>query len=193
MHGSTGWLDSDPAFDYYLVYSSSDFTRTAGSANLAAPSYQQVTSSRTASGNVYGATKPYSSNVSCSTALSVGVSAGPFSATVTPSLCSGYSVTRPSVGPTAASWYAAKAGGVPHMQSTFYQKVPQGTVPIFTVNFYRPTYTHVWYANLYWKETSGSAKWTAIMLSSRSTGAAAGTHPAAAPRRPAAWVRRALA
>jgi hypothetical protein len=155
--------DSDPYFDYYLVYGVSSYSRSAGSANLAAPAYQQLDSSRSASGGVYGATKSYTSNVSCNSSLSVGVSAGPFSATVTPSLCSGYSVSRYYSGPSGNGWKATKVGGVKSLQSTFYQKVPQGTKPIFTVNFIRPTYRHVWYGNLYWKETAGSAKWTAIL------------------------------
>lgn len=155
--------DSDPYYDYYLVYASSDYSRSAGSASLAAPAYQQLDSNRAASGNVFGSTKSYTSNASCETAFSVGVSAGPFSAQVTPKVCSGYTVSRYYSGASGAGWYAAKVGGVSDMQSTFYQKVPQGTTPIFTVNFFRPTYQHVWYADLYWKETAGSAKWTAIL------------------------------
>jgi hypothetical protein len=155
--------DSDPYYDYYLVYGSSDYSRSAGSASLSAPAYQQLNSNRAASGNVFGSTKSYTSNSSCSSSFQVGVSAGPFSASVTPTVCSGYTVSRYYNGASGAGWHAAKVGGVSDMQSTFYQKVPQGTAPIFTVNFYRPTYQHLWYANLYWKETAGSTKWTAIL------------------------------
>jgi hypothetical protein len=155
--------DSDKQYDYYLVYASSDYNRSAGTASLGAPAYQYLDSSTSASGGVYGATKSYTSNKSCSQSFAVGVSAGPFSADVTPTVCSGYSVTRSYYGASGAGWTAPKVGGVGDLQSTFYQKVPAGTVPIFTVEFIRPTYTHTWYADLYWKESAGSTKWTAIL------------------------------
>ena len=67
------------------------------------------------------------SNSSCSSSFQVGVSAGPLSASVTPTVCSGYTVSRYYNGASGAGWHAAKVGGVSDMQSTFYQKVPQGT------------------------------------------------------------------
>lgn len=156
--------DSDRYFDYYLVYASADYSRSAGYVSLSAPAYLYIDSNRGASGQVYGSTRSYTSNRSCSSAFTVGVSAGPFQATVTPKVCKGYSVSRTGSGAYGAGWKAAKVGGVNDMQTTFYQKVPQGKVPIFTVSFYRPTYKHVSCGgDLFYCETRGSTKWFAYL------------------------------
>lgn len=154
--------DSDPSADYYLAFLQSDFTHTSGYKSLPAAAYQRLSSSRSAVTNVFAGTPSYTSSKSCTTPVTISVGKGPFSASVTPQICSGYSVNRSYLGTSSVGWTAPKAAGANLMEGVYFQKVAQGAKPIFTYEFVRPTYTHTWNGT-FWLEKSGWSTRTATL------------------------------
>ncbi len=134
--------DSDKAYDYYMVEMVSEYTLTSGHKELAAEGSHTVTSSIDASGGVYGATKSYTSNASCSQPVTISVAVGPFSVAVSPTVCDGYSIRRDELGAGYAQWAAPRVGGVDSLETVFVQKVPSGKVPKFAALFTRPAWDH---------------------------------------------------
>lgn len=155
-------LDNDPNYDYWMMQLESTYEFTAGYRNVAAKATQYVYSDRSASGNVYAATKGYTGSTRCADRLNVGLSVaiGIFSVAVKPKVCKDYKVVAGSVSRSGAGWYAPKVAGVPQMRTVYYQKVKQGTEPRFRAVFIRPQYTHTWVANLYYKEKVGYSTWS---------------------------------
>jgi len=158
--------EKDATYDYYLVAVDADVAVTGGQANLGANAYIEIDSSKAAASSAgsYDATKSYTSNKSCTSNFSLSVGVGAFSASVTPTVCSGYSVNRTYVGPKGASFNAPKLGGVRGLETGYLQRVPAGTVPIFTVAVKRPTYKHVYESgSKYYRETAAWTTWTAVL------------------------------
>ncbi len=153
--------DADPTGDYYMIYVVADYSFTGGlQRDMEAPGNINIGSSRAAVSNSWSATKGYTGKKKCS-ALSVGVSAGPFEVDVTPLMCKGFKVERTSAGSAGATYKAAKVGGAERMEAVFYQKVANGKKPVFTVDFWRPTYKHVRAGvNSPYIETKSMSKWT---------------------------------
>lgn len=154
--------DEDKNYDYYMVFADATYKHTDGYQSLDASGYIDITSNKT--GSITSATGSYSSSKSCTSALSIGVSLGIFSATITPQLCKGNSVTRTGVGGTYAAYSTPNVGEAPSMEGAYLQRVPNGTVPVYTVTFKRPTYSHKYDsgAQLY-RETAAWTNWTAIL------------------------------
>lgn len=141
--------DSDKSADYYLIELSSEYKVTrenslAGMPNQKAIAEQETTSSKKASGTVYSGTKTFTSSKSCTSSFSVSAGIGPFSFSVSPSLCSGYTVKRTDLGAYGAGWKADYAGEAPSMETAYAMKVAEGTKPVFTSKFHRPYYTIKW-------------------------------------------------
>lgn len=154
--------DEDKAYDYYMVFADATYKHTGGYQSLDAAGYIDITSNKT--GSLSKASGGYTSSKACSSALSVGFSLGVFSVNLTPQLCKGNSVARTGVGATYATYSTPNVGEAPSMEGAYLQRVPQGTVPVYTVTFKRPTYTHKWDsgAQLY-RESAGWTNWTAIL------------------------------
>jgi len=154
--------DSDPLYDYFVVSATAAYTLTGGPRTQAAPGYIDITSNKSASSNVFGGSPSYTSKTGCTTAFSVSAGVGPIGASWSPKLCSGFSVTRSSLGASGALFRIDKVGGATSAEVVYMQKVAKGTVPIYTVDLKRPTYTHVRSGATY-KETAAWTTWRAIV------------------------------
>ncbi len=135
--------DSDTRADYYAVVAASYWTHSAGPAGYPAAMGQSVQSSAVSVDNAYGATGSFTTNKSCTSPVTLSVGWGPISASTTPTLCSGYTVTRSTYGSAGAGWSSPKAAGLRTIETMYTQKVPQGTVPRYTVRFSIPIYTNL--------------------------------------------------
>lgn len=136
--------DADSRADYYAVVASSYWTHSAGPAGYDAAMSQSIQSSVAARDNVYNATGSFQTNTNCSSPVSLSIGWGPFSASTSPTICSGYKVTRSTYNSAGAGWSSPKAAGLRKIETMFTQKVPQGTVPRYTVRFSIPIYTNTY-------------------------------------------------
>lgn len=136
--------DSDRRYDYWAVEIESNWRFTDGDAKAGAQMFQNIKSSIEARGNVYAATPTHKSNRSCSQSLSVAVQVSFFNATVSPKICSGYTVKRSSYSAKYARYTSAKAGGLRRVQTLYTQKVPQGRVPKYNLSVGVPRYEFKW-------------------------------------------------
>lgn len=134
--------DEDVSYDYYMVEMVSDYTLASGHREYGARGRHTVTSNKSAFNGIFDATKSYTSSSSCSTPVTIAAAAGPFSVSVSPSACDGYSILRDSYGSSWAQWTASRVGGVDSFESVFTQKVPKGSVPTFSTIFTRPAWGH---------------------------------------------------
>jgi hypothetical protein len=144
--------DSDPSGDYYSYVLSSTWTRTGGWPYWPAQMTQKVVSSKASVSNDYGATPTFSSSTGCTSPFSVGFNLGGVGVSVSPSLCSGYTVSRSSYGATGAAWTGGYAGEMHVIETAYFQKVAQGQVPLANFTWSYPWYT-LNYTNPYYSST----------------------------------------
>ncbi|MFI0448208.1 hypothetical protein [Actinomadura sp. 6N118] len=145
--------DSDRRYDYWAVQIQSNWRFRDGDAKAGARMFQNIKSSIEARGNVYAATPTHKSNRSCNQSFSVGVQAGFFGASVSPKICSGYTVQRSSYSAKYARYTSTKAGGLRRVETVYTQKVPQGRVPKYNLSVGVPRYQFDW-NGLYWDVTA---------------------------------------
>ncbi|MFG2039545.1 hypothetical protein [Dactylosporangium sp. NPDC048998] len=146
------FADTDSTADYYGIVLQSKWTFTKGSRDYPAAMNQSAYSNIGALSAVYDGTGSFTSNVSCTSPLTIGLNIGVFSAAVTPTVCSGFKVTAAGATTTGDSWSSPKAGGLTTLETMYVQKVPQGKVPLFSVNFGIPQYD-VWF-DTQWHSTT---------------------------------------
>lgn len=136
--------DSDPNGDYYAMTVTSNWTYSSGGRNYPARTYQYVASNTVSKDNVYGAPGTMTSSTGCNTAFSVSWGLGPFTARVTPAFCSGYTVSRSAYTAQRANYTSSTAGELTKVETTYSQKVANGTVPRFEAHVAVPRYSHYW-------------------------------------------------
>lgn len=138
--------DDDPHGDYYAAaittvwtYQGADISR-----KWPAQTVQSITSDTGSKHNVFGSTAGYTSDKSCSDALSFSLAAGPVSASYSPQVCNEYKVRRVSSDARGAIWRMDKAGGLKVHVTTFVQKVPEGSKPKYDFVVGVPRYKNHW-------------------------------------------------
>jgi hypothetical protein len=158
-----GWtkyriVDADPSADYYLMDVWSEWRMTGGLQWHDAYMFHQIHSSVTSPGSDVAATPTHTSNKSCFDQLQVGINVGIAAIGWTPRICNGHKVTLSALTGNSAHWYSDRAGGLNMVQTGFYQKVPQGVVPQYSVNIGIPQYTATW--NGQWWVVNSHIAWT---------------------------------
>jgi hypothetical protein len=144
--------DSDPTGDYYAMEISSEWTLNSQTfyPNDDAVTTQYAISNTGSIDDRYGWTKSFTSSRSCTSPFSVGLNLAIFSITTSPSVCSGYGVSVINPGSTGATWKAGFAGEMREIETTFVQKVPNGTVPKFSLQFRIPYYIYTYKSGMYY-------------------------------------------
>jgi hypothetical protein len=147
-------LDADPGFDYYAIAIQSFWTTTSGTTSYTALMNQSVYSNWAARDGIYAATPRFVSDQNCTTPLSISLALSVFSLSVSPQVCSGYTVDQISETNRGAAWSTARVSKVPKLETSYAQKIPNGgSVPKFDVQFKLPQYTAAWTGN-YWHYTA---------------------------------------
>jgi hypothetical protein len=121
------------------------------------PAYlsQYATSDTASKDQVYDSTPTYTSNHSCATAVSVGLSLGMFSVSTPIVVCSGTKITATNPWSQGSTWTCGYANSVTKVDTGFVQKVKHGVVPTFKVGFTVPYYIYYTYpGGGLWKITS---------------------------------------
>jgi len=153
--------DSDPRGDYYALEASSHWTYQKGKRSFPARMYQFIASNTKSKDNRYGSTPSFTSSKNCNQSFSIGFQIGPplfnLAASGNQTLCKGYNVTRTDYKDNRSNWTSSQAGGLTTINTTYFQKVPEGVVPRFDVHFGIPQYKHSWKHN-YW-ETKENFYW----------------------------------
>jgi hypothetical protein len=127
--------------DYYAVDLKTVWQGQAFFTNHQATAIQYVESNRSSKDQIFDSTPTYTSNVSCTAPVSVGISAGYISVSTEFQVCSGTTVS--AVGwSMGGDWSTNSALNVRTIETSFFQKVAHGLVPTFTIEFAVPYYTY---------------------------------------------------
>lgn len=136
-----GWVgrleDEDQAGDYYLVVLATSWTHDAGLARVPAPVTVSLTSDVAAAGNLYDATGSFTSGAGCDELVAVPIGGPVGSATAR--ACRGFGVERTGLDDTHVSWLVEQPAGLRAVDLVYFQKVPAGVRPTWTVEVTTPT------------------------------------------------------
>jgi hypothetical protein len=146
--------DQDATGDYYAIEVSSEYTLSAATVYPSDPAVasQYAISDTASKDDRYGWTRAYTSSRSCTSPFTVGLNVAIFSISTTPEACSSYSVYVLNPGTRGATWQTTYAGEMRDIETTFVQKVPNGVVPTYSIQFRIPYYIYRYDANFsgYW-------------------------------------------
>ncbi len=122
---------------------------------------QYVSSNTATKDSIWDSTPTFTSNNSCTTPVTIRLSASIFSVSTQYSVCSGETITV-TRGSKVATWNIPRAAKVRSVETSYYQKVAHNARPTFTIWFEVPYYnyktTYDAYGDPWWSVTSRAWK-----------------------------------